>query len=281
MADALRSAGRRRRAEMRFARRAALLKGELIMLEKLADLPEGIEGVKAVRTVSRRDYKNVLEPMLDDARRTGRHLRFLYEFGPEFEHLAPSAVFEDAKIGLRSMRLYDSVALVSDVGWLRESVRRSRFLLPCPVRTFSNAERDAAIAWLQELPEDTAVAHRLLPDSGVIVVEVHRALRAQDFDKLALTADTWIASHHQLRGLVIHARAFPGWENLGGLLRHVRFVRDHQRKIERVALVADAKLAHFAPRVAQHLVTAEVRHFDYDDLDAAIAWASSASHTHA
>jgi hypothetical protein len=37
--------------------------------------------------------------------------------------------------------------------------------------------------------EDAVIAHRLLLDSGVIVVEVH-ALRAHDFDKLAMTTDT-------------------------------------------------------------------------------------------
>jgi hypothetical protein len=251
------------------------------MLEKLADLPEGIEGIKAVRTVSGQDYKDVLEPMLNEARSTGRHVRFLYEFGPEFKHLAPSAVWADAKVGLRSVRLFDSVAVVSDVPWLRGSVRFSRFLFPCPVRAFSNQERDAAVAWLQELPEATGVSHRLLPDHGVIVVEVNRALRAQDFDDLALTADAWIEAHRRLPGLVIHARAFPGWENIGGLLRHIRFVRDHQRKIERVALVADAKLASFAPQVAQRLIKAEVKHFGYDDLDSAIAWAGSATHAQA
>jgi SpoIIAA-like len=108
----------------------------------------------------------------------------------------------------------------------------------------------------------------------VMVVEVRQALRAQDFDALALTADTWIEAHGELQGLVIHAREFPGWENLAGLLRHVRFVRDHQRKVERVALAADSKLAGLAPGIAEHFVEAEVKSFAYDELDNAIAWAA-------
>ena len=55
----------------------------------------------------------------------------------------------------------------------------------------------------------------------------------------------------------------------------MRFVRDHQRKIKRVALAADAKLASLAPKIAEHFIQAEVKKFAYDELDAAIAWAAA------
>jgi hypothetical protein len=58
------------------------------------------------------------------------------------------------------------------------------------------------------------------------------------------------------------------------LLRHVRFVRDHHRKVPRVALAADSKLASLAPPLAEHFVQAEVRGFRYDELESAIAWAA-------
>ena len=126
-------------------------------------------------------------------------------------------------------------------------------------------------------PQPSAVTHRLLPDTGVVVVEVTQALRAQDFDALALTADTWIEAHGNLKGLVIHAREFPGWENLGSLVRHIRFVRDHHRNIERIALAVDSKLAALAPRIGEHFLQAQVENFRYDDLDAAMAWAGGSS----
>ena len=111
----------------------------------------------------------------------------------------------------------------------------------------------------------------------MIVVEVKEALRAQDFEALALTADTWIAAHGSLRGIVIHAREFPGWENFGALLRHLRFVHDHHRKVERIALAVDGKLAALAPRIGEHFVHAEVKEFGFGDLDAAVAWASGSA----
>ena len=46
------------------------------------------------------------------------------------------------------------------------------------------------------------------------VVELKEALRAHDFDALAFTTDTWFEAHGKLRGVVIHCREFPGWEDL-------------------------------------------------------------------
>ena len=120
------------------------------------------------------------------------------------------------------------------------------------------------------------MSHRLIPESGVIVVEVHSAVRAQDFDALAVTADTWIEAHGELRGLVIHARSFPGWENLGGLMRHMRFIRDHHRRVERIAFAADSKLASLVPHLVEHFVKAEVKTFSHDALEAAVTWAAHA-----
>ena len=247
------------------------------MLEKLSDVPEGIIGVKAIGKLTREDYEKVLEPLLDGARREGRRLRLLYQVGPEFEGFTAGAAWEDAKLGLRSLRSFAGCAVVSDRDWIRESTRIAGLLLPCPVQVFSNRERDKAIEWLGSLPQEAGVTHRLLAEKGVIVVEVKHALSAQDFDAIALTADPWIESHGELEGLVIRARAFPGWENLGSLVRHVQFVRDHHRKVKRIALATDGRLASLGPRIGEHFVRAEVRSFGYDELDTAVAWAAGSA----
>jgi SpoIIAA-like len=244
------------------------------MLEKIEGLPKGIDGMKAVGKLSKEDYENVCLPLMDEARREGRRLRFLYQLGSEFEGFTPTAAWEDAKIGLHSMRLFDGCAVVTDVGWIRDATRLMGFFMPCPAKVFSNQDLGKAVEWLAALPEGPAVSHRLIPESGVIVVEVKQALRAQDFDALAMTADAWIEAHGDLQGLVIHVREFPGWENMGSMLRHLRFVRDHHRHVKRIAFAADTKLASVAPAFADVFIKAEVKRFAYDELDIAIAWAS-------
>ncbi|MFR9727805.1 STAS/SEC14 domain-containing protein [Saccharopolyspora sp. MS10] len=244
------------------------------MLERVHDVPAGVDAVKAIGTVSKEDYETVIGPLVDDARKEGRRIRFLYEFGPEFQSFTPAAGWEDFEVGIGAMRLFEGCALVSDIRWIRESTRLIGFLMPCPVRVFGSDHREEALRWLASLPEGPGVSHHILPESQVLVVEVTQPLRAPDFDALARSADHWLETHDELAGVVVHARDFPGWENVGSLLRHVRFVRDHHRKVRKVALAADSELAGLVPRLANHFVRAEVRRFGYDELDDAVVWAS-------
>jgi hypothetical protein len=243
------------------------------MLERLANLPPGIDGVKAIGTVSKEDYEKVLEPLFDEARKKGEKLRFLYEFAGDFEGFSSGAAWEDVRFGLGAVRQLVGCAIISDTGWVRESSKFVGFWLPCPLRVFGSEEREQAIEFLRSLPGQPGISHRVLPEEGVIVVEVKQALRPQDFAALTATADDWISARGSLNGLVLHAHHFPGWESLQGLGKHIRFVRDHHQKINRIALVTDAKLASLMPQIAEHFIKAELKHFAYDKLDDAIAWA--------
>ncbi len=243
------------------------------MLERATDTPAGVDAVKATGAVSKNDYQMVVEPLIEDARKEGRRIRILCEIGPEFTSFTPAAAWEDLKVGMGALRLFEGCAVVSDVRWIRESTRLTSFLMACPVRVFGSQERDEALRWLASLPEGPGVSHRLT-ESEVLVVEIEQPLRTQDFDDLALTVDSWLGTHAALAGVVIHAREFPGWENIGGLIRHVRFIRDHHRKVRKLALAADSKAAALVPQLANHFVHAEVRRFAYDELDDALAWAA-------
>ncbi len=244
------------------------------MIEILKDVPDGVVAVRASGTLTREEYDEVVVPLLDEARRAGRRLRCLCEVGADYRGLTPGAAWEDVTLGLRSLHLFDGCAVVSDVGWVRGTSRLVRFLMPCPVRVFDERDRDKAAAWLAGLPEGPGASVRLEPESGVVVIEVAAPLRVADFDALAATVDAWLSGHDALLGIVVHARAIPGWENLGALLRHLRFVRDHHRQVRRVALAVDGPLADLAPAVADHFVQAQLRHFGHDELEAAIAWAA-------
>ena len=229
------------------------------MFEKLSDLPVGIDGLKAIGKLTREDYQTVLEPLLDEARQEGRRLRVLCELGADFEGVTPSAMWEDTKVGLRYLRLLDGFAITTDFAWVRDTTNVARFFLPFPVRVFGMEQRAEAITWLKSLPEHANISQRLLPESGVIVVEVHGPLNTKDFDALTSTADAWIEMHGELQGIVIRTREFPGWENLA-LFRHVRFVRNHHRKVKRIALAADTAIATLAPRIGERLSAFENRH---------------------
>ncbi|MEZ4382601.1 MAG: STAS/SEC14 domain-containing protein [Nannocystaceae bacterium] len=245
------------------------------MIELIEDLPHGITGIAASGEVSSEDYRGVVEPLFERARRESRRVRLLYRFDAGFTGFTAGAAWEDMQVGLHYLRLLERGAVITDRRWLAEGVRLAGSLLPCAIRVFAPEAEADAIAWLGAAEAGSTVAHHLLPERGVLVVEPRGPLRREDFDALALTVDPWIESYGELGGLVIRAAGIPGWENLGSLIRHLRFVREHHRKIRRVALVADGKLPELAPKIIEHLVAAEVRHFPGDQVKAAIDWAGA------
>ena len=83
--------------------------------------------------MSKDDYEQVLSPIIDEARREGRRLLFLYQFGPEIDGFTAGGAWENAKLGLQSTKMVEGCAVVSDARWVRES-GLCAFLMPCPVR---------------------------------------------------------------------------------------------------------------------------------------------------
>lgn len=112
----------------------------------------------------------------------------------------------------------------------------------------------------------------LLQDQGILVLAPTGPLAAADFAAAAALADPYIERRGSLRGLLIHVKAFPGWEDFAGLAAHLKFVRGHQAHIRRIALASDSALATIGPALAQHFIRAEIRAFDYGERDAALAW---------
>lgn len=112
----------------------------------------------------------------------------------------------------------------------------------------------------------------LLPDRGVVILKPEGALRAEDFAALAAAVDPYLEQQGALNGLMIDAPSFPGWENFAGLISHLRFVRDHHRRIRRVAVVSDNALLTAGPKIASHFVTAELKSFPAAERAAALTW---------
>ena len=119
------------------------------------------------------------------------------------------------------------------------------------------------------------ITHELNEEDGILVVSPQSPLQSSDFTRIAEQIDPFIEKKGRLNGLMILAETFPGWENFGALLSHLKFVRDHHRKIKKVAAVTDNKFLSIMPIVADYFVNAEVRHFSYGDRQAAVEWLRS------
>ena len=119
--------------------------------------------------------------------------------------------------------------------------------------------------------------HKLLLPEGILVLEPDAPLQAADFEGLAHVIDPYIAEHGKLPGLMIHARAFPGWANLDAFLAHMRFIESHHQKIHRLAVVTNSSLLTEVPKIAAHLVRVEVKQFTESAYEDALRWLRDAA----
>ncbi|MFT5830448.1 MAG: hypothetical protein ACI9D0_001033 [Bacteroidia bacterium] len=243
------------------------------MIERIEGLPAGVVGLRATGEVTKQDYELAVVPLFDALRAEGEPIRLLFHFPENFRSFTAGAAWEDMKIGLRNMRLIERCAVVSDTNWLRNATRAMGIVAPTRMRTYDEDDMDEALAWLGAKGETSTLTHQRLQNRGVLVLEPNDELHIEDFDHMASLVDPWI-EQGDLAGIVIHSERFPGWEDLAGLLTHLKFVRDHHKKVPRVALAIDGAMGKAGPALAKHFLKAEIRHFGYDQLHEAIEWAS-------
>ena len=109
---------------------------------------------------------------------------------------------------------------------------------------------------------------------GVALFEPSGPLSKSDFESAVKTIDPWIKANGMLKGLVIKTKSFPGWESFGALSSHLTFVKEHHKKIDRVAFVTDSVIGNVAEKLASHFVNAEIKLFPYKSLEEANLWVS-------
>ena len=118
--------------------------------------------------------------------------------------------------------------------------------------------------------------YQILETENIVIIEPKESLSKADFDALTRDVDLHLLRTETLNGMLIHASKFPGWDSLGSMVTHLRFLRDHHRLIKKVALVSDSLLASITPKLVDHFVSAEVKGFAFDEKEEAIAWLENA-----
>ncbi len=119
------------------------------MIEILTDYPEQILAFSAIGEVTADDYKNILVPAIEKSIEQYNKIIALYYLGPEFTGYTAGAMLCDTKVGLSHLKAWEKIAVVSDVSWVRNGVQIFGFIMPCPVKIFSNEQLSQAKVWIQ------------------------------------------------------------------------------------------------------------------------------------
>jgi len=116
------------------------------------------------------------------------------------------------------------------------------------------------------------IEHTLDTEHSILLMRPQSAFQQADFEQLATVIDPYIEATGGLAGLIIESAAFPGWDSLGAMVKHVRFIRDHHKHIKKIAIVTDSALGDVAEHLASHFVAAEIKHFPAGELESARQW---------
>jgi len=108
---------------------------------------------------------------------------------------------------------------------------------------------------------------------NIVKVLVPETLRADDFTSLATEVEALIKQHGKIR-LLVDASDFDGWENLPAFEKHLAFVKSHQKKVERIAVIAKHNWQHWMVGVIKAFVHPEIQVFDKGEANKALQWIS-------
>jgi hypothetical protein len=116
------------------------------MITALDGMPEGVIGFEASGKIAAEDYRDVVLPALERAAEAG-DVRFLIVMR-SFDGMSGGALWEDLKVGFQHLRSWKRIALVTDIGWMKQATDLFGWMTPGETRTFPLAERAEAIAWV-------------------------------------------------------------------------------------------------------------------------------------
>lgn len=107
--------------------------------------------------------------------------------------------------------------------------------------------------------------------ANVLKIIAPEKLKADDFRQIAPQVDTLISQYGKIR-LLIDASGFDGWENIAAFESHAGFVKDHQQKIERIAVIAGHEWQHWLIGAVRIFLHPEVRAFNTSHESEARQW---------
>ena len=120
------------------------------MIELLKGFPGNIVACVCHGQVTKAEYTAVLIPAVERAIKDHDKVRLYYETAADFNGIDPSAVWEDAKVGVGHFLKWERFAVVTDVEWIKQTMKFFGFLIPGEMRVFSNTEAAQARKWIVE-----------------------------------------------------------------------------------------------------------------------------------
>jgi hypothetical protein len=118
------------------------------MIEQLMSFPENVLAFVCNGRVAKADYDAVLVPAVMNALKRNDKVRLYYETSADFAGIEPGAMWEDFKVGMEHIMRWERVAVVTDIEWIKQTMRFFSFLIPGAMKSFPASEAALARAWI-------------------------------------------------------------------------------------------------------------------------------------
>ena len=237
------------------------------MIELIESLPSGTLGFSCSGRLSGEEMQRRVIPSIEAALLEFDHVKVMVVFEPNFEGLSLEAVWDDTNFGLRHWDGLEKLAVVTNLGWVRNGMRALAVLLPCPVHLFNLEEQDNARRWLSE-----ALGTVHLERQGEVITigligQLDRDVYRRIDDDLAQ-----LFSEVDRPRVLLDLRDFDGWLGLNALRQHLALIRDYRHRPQRLAVVSSQPWQPLAQRLIQPFSQAQTQTFTGSDLLAAQEW---------
>ena len=118
------------------------------MIEQLNNFPDNVLAFVCRGHVTKENYDAVLVPAVMDALKAHQKLRLYYETAADFAGIDLGAVWEDFKVGMEHFTRWERIAVVTDVEWIKHTMRFFSFLMPGAMKIFPTSEAARAREWI-------------------------------------------------------------------------------------------------------------------------------------
>jgi hypothetical protein len=122
------------------------------MIELIEDLPRNVVGIAVRGRVTTAECREILTPAIEKSLRWRDKIRLYYELGSRF----PGSGWDDLDIGFEHATRCERIAIVTDIAWVRLTVKAIRFLIPGEIRVFATEETGEARTWIAARPGSRA-----------------------------------------------------------------------------------------------------------------------------
>src|SRR5690348_16067853 len=133
------------------------------MIEIVDGLPKNVVAFAVSGRLTMDDCREVLVPAVEKSLKHHEKIRLYYELNSRF----PGSSWDDLDLGLEHLARCERVAIVTDIGWVRLTVKVLRFLIPSEIRVFATIQAEEGREWIKRqrgvrADPETAISGRRL-----------------------------------------------------------------------------------------------------------------------